>query len=54
MTMETLKNFAVPIVALILMLVWFFVIRPMLADAPAEPAPSAEPAPAEPAEPPTQ
>lgn len=42
--MDTLKNFAVPLVALVLMLVWFFVIRPMLADQPADPAPAAEPA----------
>ncbi|PRQ09833.1 hypothetical protein [Enhygromyxa salina] len=41
--METLKNFAVPLVALVLLLVWFFVIRPMLAEAPADLAPAAEP-----------
>ncbi|KIG12044.1 hypothetical protein DB30_02099 [Enhygromyxa salina] len=54
--METLKNFAVPLVALVLLLVWFFVIRPMLGDTPVEPEPAAksgEPAePAKPAEPP--
>lgn len=45
--MEQLKTYAVPLVALVLMLVWFFVIRPMLDEgeaAPDEQAEKAEPA----------
>lgn len=37
--MDKLKLYAVPIVALVLLLVWYFVVRPMLAeDAPADAA----------------
>lgn len=33
--MDKLKPFAVPIIALILLLVWYFVVNPMLAEQPA-------------------
>jgi hypothetical protein len=33
--MDKLKPFAVPIIALILLLVWYFVVNPRLADQPA-------------------
>jgi hypothetical protein len=33
--MDKLKPFAVPLVALILLLVWYFVVNPRLADEPA-------------------
>ena len=36
--MEQLKNYAAPVIALVLLLVWFFVIRPKLGDAEAEAA----------------
>jgi hypothetical protein len=39
--MDKLKLYAAPIIALVLLLVWFFVVRPMLAeDAPSEDAAS--------------
>jgi hypothetical protein len=37
--MDKLKPFAVPIIALILLLVWYFVVNPRLAD---QPAPTAD------------
>ena len=36
--MEQLKTYAAPVIALVLLLVWFFVIRPKLGDAEAEAA----------------
>lgn len=30
--MDKLKLYAVPLLALVLLLLWFFVVRPMLAD----------------------
>ena len=33
--MDKLKPFAVPLVAVILLLVWYFVVNPRLADQPA-------------------
>jgi hypothetical protein len=35
--MDKLKQFAVPLVALILLLVWYFVVNPRLAEEPAPP-----------------
>jgi hypothetical protein len=37
--MDKLKPFAVPLVALLLLLVWYFVVNPRLAD---QPAPAAD------------
>jgi hypothetical protein len=37
--MDKLKPFAVPLVAVILLLVWYFAVQPRLVD---EPAPEAE------------
>jgi hypothetical protein len=32
--MDQLKTYAVPLVALVILLVWFFVIRPMMSEQP--------------------
>lgn len=47
--MDKLKLYAAPLIALVLLLVWFFAIRPALDEA--EPAEPAKPGAAEPAKP---
>lgn len=40
--MDKLKPYAAPLIALVILVAWFFVIRPMLAEQPADEAPAGD------------